>query len=105
MGDEVHRAYLNVVTAMSIRGEDGGSFDPAVNDAELAANADLAREAFGNPFRPVAPDPAWLTPTAEALGQAAYEERRLPSGELEAERLAILADALEEVGCSAAEIL
>jgi hypothetical protein len=53
---------------------------------------------YGNPFRPVTADPVWLTPTVASLARAAYDERQLPGGELEPHRLAVLADALEEVG-------
>lgn len=69
------------------------------------SNADLVREVFGNPFRPVAVDPAWLTPTVTALAGAAYEQRQLPSGTLDYARLAVLADALEEAGCTDAGLL
>jgi hypothetical protein len=65
----------------------------------------LVRCIFGNPFRPVALYLGWLTPTVKALAQAAYEERVLPSGELDLARLKILADALEEAGCSETAIL
>jgi hypothetical protein len=34
-----------------------------------------------------------------------YQERDLPSGHLDAARLAVLADMLEEAGCSDAEVL
>jgi hypothetical protein len=44
------------------------------------------------------PDPAWRTPKVASLAEAAYEQRLLPSGELDPARLAVLADALEEVG-------
>jgi hypothetical protein len=63
------------------------------------------REIFGNPFRPVVLDPGWLTPTVVSLAQAAYEERLRPTGHLDAARLAVLSDALEEAGCSDAAIL
>ena len=66
---------------------------------------DLLREIVGNPFRPVALDPAWRTPSVVSLAQAAYEERILPGGTLDSERLAVLADALEEAGCDNADIL
>jgi hypothetical protein len=33
-----------------------------------------------------------------SLAEAAYQERLLPSGELDPQRLAVLADALEEAG-------
>jgi hypothetical protein len=59
----------------------------------------LARDVFGNPFRPVTLEPAWLTASVIGLTQAAYEERRLPEGTLDQTRLAVLADALEEGGC------
>jgi hypothetical protein len=68
----------------------------------------VLRDLFGNPFRPVAVDPAWLSwngGTVAQLAQVAYEERHLPSGELDAARLAVLADALEEAGCADPEIL
>jgi hypothetical protein len=60
---------------------------------------------FSNPFRPVSLDPTWRTPTVLSLATAAYEERILPSGHLEADRLAILGDALEDAGCTNAEVL
>jgi hypothetical protein len=63
------------------------------------------REIAGSPFRAVVLDRARQTPTVIALAQAAYEERILPSGELDPTRLAILADALEDAGCTDPEVL
>src|SRR5262249_10911231 len=60
---------------------------------------------FGNPFRPVNLSPAWQTPTVVPLAQAAYDYRDLPSGRLESSRLAVLADALEDAGCTNPDIL
>jgi hypothetical protein len=74
-------------------------------DAEQHVACALARDVFGNPFRPVSIDPAWLTPTVTSLATAAYDERILPSGELDQARLAVLGDALEDAGCQDAEIL
>jgi hypothetical protein len=62
------------------------------------------RDIFGNPFRPVAISPAWLTPNVVALAQVAYEERSLPDGRLDPMRLAVLADALEDAGADASFI-
>jgi hypothetical protein len=62
--------------------------------------AGLIRCFFGNPFRPIAVDPSWLTLTVTELARAAYEERLLPSGQLDPHRLSVLADALEEAGAS-----
>jgi hypothetical protein len=72
---------------------------------ERGAECHLLREVFGNPFRPVTLAPAWQTPQVMALAQAAYEKRDLPAGTLDLARLAVLADALEEVGCTDADIL
>jgi hypothetical protein len=71
---------------------------------ERMAQIPFLRDIFGNPFRPVSINPAWLTPTVISLAQAAYEERNLPSGTLDNARLAVLADALEECGCDNADI-
>lgn len=60
----------------------------------------LVRDVFGNPFRVLPFDPAWRTPDVIALAQVAYQERDLPSGYIEPLRLAVLADALEEVGAT-----
>ncbi len=67
--------------------------------------ADVLREVIGHPFRPAAFDAAWRTPAVAELARAAYEQRALPAGTLEADRLAVLADALEEAGCTDEAIL
>jgi inactivated superfamily I helicase len=73
--------------------------------AETFEQARLLREVVSNPFRPLAVNPAWQTPAVLALAQAAYDNRILPAGTLEPERLAVLADALEEAGCTNSELL
>jgi hypothetical protein len=65
----------------------------------------LARDVFGNPFRPVAMDPAWLTADVVALAQATYDERSPSTGEMDSARLAVLADALEDAGCTNRDVL
>jgi hypothetical protein len=72
---------------------------------EKTAQAGLLRDLIGNPFHPVGINPAWQTPAVVSLAQAAYDNRVLPAGTLELDRLAILADALEEAGCDSADIL
>jgi hypothetical protein len=70
---------------------------------ELAAKCHLLRCIFGNPFRPVTVRPAWLAwneAVVVRLARAAYGRRELPSGRLDDGRLAVLADALEEAGCT-----
>jgi hypothetical protein len=73
--------------------------------AEKVSQSGLLRDIFGNPFRPATISPAWQTPTVVALAQTAYEYRDLPSGHLDPARLAVLADALDEAGCTDADIL
>jgi hypothetical protein len=72
---------------------------------ERAAQAEILRDVVGNPFRPLALDPAWRTPTVLALAEASYEHRFLPSGQLDPQRLAILADALLDSGCENSGII
>jgi hypothetical protein len=59
----------------------------------------LLRDLFPYPVRPGMP--AIISSDVASLAQAAYEERALPSGELDPARLAVLADALEEAGADA----
>jgi hypothetical protein len=94
--------------ARAARHAPGVAADDAAGDAAGDASAALLRDIFANPFRPVSVDPAWLSwqgGTVPRLAQAVYEERLLPSGHLDPARLAVLADALEEAGCSDPEIL
>ena len=55
----------------------------------------LLRDLFGNPLRSVALDPLWRTAASDALARGIYEDRAF-------DRLPVLADALEEAGCTAA---
>lgn len=58
----------------------------------------LLHEIFGNPAKPVARDPSWLTSTVAALAGGIYAENGF-------DRLPILADALMDAGCDDAELL
>jgi hypothetical protein len=78
--------------------------------AEREGQADLLRCIFDPwPFHPspiIDPDwLAWNEGLVRRLAEAAYEERTLPAGTLDPARLAVLADALEEAGCTEAELL
>ncbi len=69
--------------------------------AALRRYADLLRDVFGNPFHPVAFDPAWRAwnhGTVPAIARRAYDERAFHD-------LPILADALEDAGCGDADLL
>ena len=59
---------------------------------------ELLRDIFGNPFRPVTVLPEWRTSTVLALATGIYEEKAF-------DRMPILADALQDAGCSNEDIL
>jgi hypothetical protein len=70
-------------------------------DHERRVQAHLVRDIFGNPFRPVSVAAAWLTwnaGTIPSMAQRIYDERAL-------ERLPVLADALEDAGCTNEDVL
>lgn len=71
--------------------------------ARLAAPETLAAlragfDAFWQPFQAVVPDPTWLTGPVVRLAQAIDQDRDF-------DRLPLLADALEEAGCTHADVL
>jgi hypothetical protein len=82
-----------------------GSFGPGIKrilDRETRAQCILIRDIFGNPFRPQPSiDSSWLSwndGIVSKLAKAIYDDRAF-------DRLPILADALEEAGCTNADIL
>jgi hypothetical protein len=66
--------------------------------AERARQCHLLREIFGDPFRPVAVDPRWLTSDVRSVARGIYAERAFDG-------MPILADALQDAGCDAAGVL
>jgi|SRR5579872_1640175 len=74
---------------------------PTAARAEIGFQVALLHDLFGNPFRPVAVHPIWLTwndGTVQRIAQAIYDERAF-------DRMPILADALEDAGCLDPDIL
>jgi hypothetical protein len=65
---------------------------------ERRAHADLLRDVFGNPFRPVAFNSEWRTDAAVAIAKGMYESRDFGA-------MPILADALQDAGCDNDDIL
>jgi hypothetical protein len=69
--------------------------------AEQAAHCHLLRDIFGNPFRPITLDPAWLSwhdGLLISMARQMYDSREFRD-------MPILADGLEEAGCSNQDIL
>jgi hypothetical protein len=102
---DVAAAVSNVAAYASLGAAAAAARRPAeigpLSDAERAAQCDLLRDVFGNPFRPVFMEPAWLAAdggVVTAVARGLYEGDALG-------QLPILADVLEEVGCTDAMIL
>ena len=70
----------------------------AAEHAEQAVQISLVRDVCGDPFHPIAPRVGRVGRDIVQLARACYDERLLPTGELDPRRLAVLADALEEAG-------
>lgn len=96
--NSVRMAFRHLVNNYPRTAADG---DKSIPQEERFVLAHLFRDIVGNPYRPLSFDVAHRTPTVVSRAQAAYDERQLPRGELNPHRLAVLADALEEVGAPA----
>jgi hypothetical protein len=68
---------------------------------DIAERAALVREVFTNPFQSAWLAPSCRTATVQSLAQSAYDERQLPAGVLDSDRLSVLSNALEEAGSTA----
>jgi hypothetical protein len=85
--------------AWSVRAAvENGRYHAARTGVDCHPQADLIRDIFGNPFRPVTLDPSRLTSTVVTLAEGIYADRAF-------DRLPILADALQDAGCDDAEVL
>jgi len=102
VGDDPYYVALMLFRALTSSSADGHAISAASGLADEAAGyrwqSCLLRELFGNPFRPVAVDPAWRTSTVLALAGGIYEERAF-------DRMPILADALQDAGCDHDDLL
>jgi hypothetical protein len=67
-------------------------------DRYTAFQLAAVHEIFGNPFRPVAVEPAWRTPDVMLVARGIYEEKAF-------DRMPILGDALQEAGCASSTLL
>jgi hypothetical protein len=83
---------------VDVKLEDSLALGESIEAAERAAQANLLRDIFGNPFRPATLDPSWLTSTVLALARQMYDTRDFSA-------MPILADALQDAGCDNEEIL
>ena len=75
-----------------------GSVRAPADNPEREYHRRLLVDIFGNPFRPVAADPRWLTSPVLDLARAMYDGRDFGP-------MTVLADALEEAGCGEPDVL
>jgi hypothetical protein len=101
----VARICCKVLVDLARRGVIGDWKQLDFNVATLLDDVAQIKERDRLIRRLIALNPAWQTPTVVSLAHAASDNRTLPAGTLEPDRLAILADALEEAGCENADIL
>ncbi len=76
-------------------GENEARLNREASAVECRAQANLLRELFGNPFRPVQVEPVWLS----ASGGAGAAIVQLIAAEQRFEELPYLCDALMDAGC------
>jgi hypothetical protein len=82
----------------------------AASEDEQRAQTYLLRCIFGLlPFRPLPPPTSslldWNHSLIVRMAEAIYEEREMPDGTLDVARLAVLADALTDAGCTDTDLL
>jgi len=65
---------------------------------EQHLQSELLRDIFGNLFRSVSVDPSWLTSDVRILAEGIYQDHAF-------DRMPILADALQDAGCTNDEVL
>jgi hypothetical protein len=95
VAEDVIAACWRATDSQSARTPEGeGSRRPE----EARWQAMVFRDVIGNPFRPITFSPKWRTPTAVALADQMCESRDFSA-------MPILADALEEAGCTARSVL
>ena len=106
LAEKTHDDYPHSAATAAWLGTSETIKQPPYAVARREMQCDLLRDVIGNPHRPLpALEPRWLTRDVRALAKAAYEERALPAGTLDRARLALLADALEDAGCTNADLL
>jgi hypothetical protein len=94
----VHAAVSTACAwALDRTGQDN-ALDNHEQHAKMRERAEWVREVFGNPFRPVAFRPEWRTDTAVALALQMNQSRDFSA-------MPILADALQDAGCDADDVL
>jgi hypothetical protein len=101
-----HRSGTATATVCRYEPSGGGQHTAAgrlrtlelVKRAEQFHQANLLRDIFGDPSRPVTFSPFWRTDTAVTLARQMYDARDFSA-------VPILADALQDAGCDSDDVL
>jgi hypothetical protein len=96
-----HASAAQVTVHGSLAAAEASLVHHAEVSGEYGNQANLVRDIFGNPSHPVAVEPAWLAwndATVPAIARHIYDNRAFHV-------LPILADALEDAGCTNADLL
>jgi len=104
---QILKCLVSVMEVLNSLAVQAANYEGESQDGE-PTSATLLHCILGIPSRPIVIPPAvlaWHDAVVVRLAQAAYEDRLLPAGTLDNGRLAVLADALEEAGCTEADIL
>ena len=97
--ESVSRWVLNPASKFACEARATGHRDyTALFRAESAEQTELLRDIVGNPYRPVAFDPAWRTDTVVTLARQMYDSREFVA-------MPILADALQDAGGEDKQVL
>jgi hypothetical protein len=105
---DASRSTLGVATSVAIaqaifaERSDKGAFDN-LTQAEMDAQQLYLEDVDGPPMI-LGPTPVYISLVSD-LARSAYQDRDLPSGQLCPSHIAVLADALEEAGCTDARML
>ncbi|VTR93106.1 Uncharacterized protein OS=uncultured bacterium PE=4 SV=1 [Gemmata massiliana] len=93
-GFHAARSAVHYAELYSSQAQRSGAISPVPFPIAQTVLCDL----FGNPFRPVAVAPEWLTSDVLALATGIYAEKAF-------DRLPVLADALQDAGCNSDDLL
>ena len=76
----------------------GAAYFWELKPSEKQSHSNIIRDVFGNPFRVVIVEPAWLTPNVVSLARTIYDHRAF-------DRMPMLGDAIEKTGFDNTDIL